>query len=139
MDPSQQKCEMVGCGGQIDFDSGIRLKTGCAVAGMAFPCKKCGRLHFTGGSMVFRRDDAAVFLKDGQLVHVAPVPADSENWDTILATAAEAGVTVTPYSMTVLERITSGWMIAKRRFMEGTEHAAAVYLNDILSGKASRS
>ena len=69
------KCKEKGCGGKIEIssDKAVSLRTGCGGCGTAphtnaYPCNKCGSLHYNNGSSVFTRGGANVFLKDGEVV-----------------------------------------------------------------------
>lgn len=67
------ECQEKGCDGEVDLNNTVPLQTGCGgCRGASFssvnPCKKCGRLHFCDGSLVFGRDDKKVFLKNDKIV-----------------------------------------------------------------------
>jgi len=39
-----------GCDGELDLDNHVGVKIGCTSFRNAYPCLKCGRLHFLDGS-----------------------------------------------------------------------------------------
>jgi hypothetical protein len=43
-----KKCKERGCGGIIDLGQPVPLRTGCTDYSTAYPCNKCGRLHWYG-------------------------------------------------------------------------------------------
>lgn len=43
-----KKCKEKGCGGIIDLNQPVSLMTGCSSYSTAYPCNKCGRLHWYG-------------------------------------------------------------------------------------------
>lgn len=57
------------CGGHVDTTTRVSVRTGCSSSGSAYPCGKCGRLHWHDGSGVNNRSDAKAFWKDGHLVN----------------------------------------------------------------------
>ncbi len=67
-------CVADNCGGIIDFENPVRLRTGCASFDNAFPCKKCGRLHWyfdakEAVSGVNNRGGESAYLIDGKVVN----------------------------------------------------------------------
>ncbi len=58
-------CKEEECGGTIDQSVSVALQTGCAATAAAFPCNRCGRLHWGNGNLVFNRQGEAAFLVDG--------------------------------------------------------------------------
>ncbi len=70
---AQQFCKEEGCKGKIDSSVLINLRIGCSVGcgvpgANAHPCKKCGRLHWGDGKLVFNRAEQKAFLKNNQIV-----------------------------------------------------------------------
>ncbi len=55
-------CSMHGCGGDIDENVFVWLRNGCSSVIRAYPCKKCNRLHFACGALVFSRRGDPVYL-----------------------------------------------------------------------------
>ncbi len=68
------KCREKDCGGEVEVSSDkiVSLQTGCCGCGNprtdAYPCNKCGSLHYDDGSSVTTRAGANVFLVDGKVV-----------------------------------------------------------------------
>ncbi len=63
------KCVEEGCGGEIDLDNSVLLKTSCGPPSEpAFLCKKCGRLHWGNGEGANNRGGAKAFIIDGNFV-----------------------------------------------------------------------
>lgn len=64
------KCKENGCGGELDQEKSILLKTSCGSPSTpACPCKKCGRLHWTAdGGLVYNRPGDRAFLEKGSIV-----------------------------------------------------------------------
>jgi hypothetical protein len=63
------KCQEADCSGKIDWDTFITIRTKCVRFEKAFPCSKCGRLHWVGGAAVFAEDRDRVFLRGRRLVY----------------------------------------------------------------------
>ncbi len=62
-------CVEVGCEGKVDLSEGILVKTSCGPPnGSTFPCKKCGRLHWSDGTGANNRAGHKTFLIGGQLI-----------------------------------------------------------------------
>lgn len=53
-----------GCDGELDFSRPVDLMIGCSSFREAFPCGKCGRLHFSGEAVVNRQGHRAFFEDD---------------------------------------------------------------------------
>lgn len=73
------ECVQKHCSGKIDVKSGLPIKTGCRSCCTAFPCNKCGRLHFLQGDEVHKRpvgvshrNGSAVFLVNGEFINKEP-------------------------------------------------------------------
>jgi hypothetical protein len=65
------KCKANGCKGvaRIDKKKAAALRTGCEYFEYAYPCNKCGKLHFASGHPVIHRfDKSEVFLIKDNLV-----------------------------------------------------------------------
>lgn len=69
------KCKEKKCGGKVEVspDKAVSLRTGCpagcsALTTDAYPCDKCGSLHYDDGSSVITRAGKNVFLIDGRFV-----------------------------------------------------------------------
>ena len=62
------KCCNGNCSGIVDMTNPIELKTGCGSVAFAYPCKKCGRLHWSNQTPVFNRKGKEMFLKEGKLI-----------------------------------------------------------------------
>lgn len=61
------KCKEEGCDGVIDPVNGASVQIGCRSTAIAFPCIKCGRLHWEDGRAIFNRADRPAFLVNGRL------------------------------------------------------------------------
>ena len=67
------ECKEKNCGGEVEInpDKAVSLQTGCAGCrgsyANAYPCNKCGSLHYDDGSSVKARNGANVFLVDGEV------------------------------------------------------------------------
>ncbi len=57
------------CNGKVYTNVTVRLKTGCRGCGTAFPCKKCGRLHWADGKAVFNRGGKKAYLEGASVVN----------------------------------------------------------------------
>lgn len=53
----------------VDLKKSISLRIGCRSAMNAYPCKNCGRLHWSDGSQVVDRSNNRAFLEGGKLIH----------------------------------------------------------------------
>ncbi len=53
----------VECGGVINLQGDVILRTSCSSYAVAYPCEKCGRLHWPP------RGDEAHKTCDGQVIH----------------------------------------------------------------------
>lgn len=67
------KCKQEGCTGEIDMSNSVSLMTGCsggccARSTPAFPCRKCGRLHWRDGSLTYNRAGQKAFLRNNEVV-----------------------------------------------------------------------
>jgi hypothetical protein len=67
------KCSNPDCDGKINDDIRIESMTGsggCSstIEGNAYPCDKCGRLHWFGGSPV-QHEGKSVFLIGNKIVY----------------------------------------------------------------------
>ena len=68
------KCKEKDCGGEVEIssDKAVTLQTGCGGCGGsrtdAYPCNKCGSLHYDDGSSVTTRAGSNVFLIDEEVV-----------------------------------------------------------------------
>lgn len=58
-------CTEENCDGVLQEDSGIELPNGCRSFDWAFPCSKCGRLHWRNGDSLFDRRNNKIFLRSG--------------------------------------------------------------------------
>lgn len=60
--------------------SGVTIRTGCRSTGKAFPCKKCGRLHFLGGDGVpfglYNRSGDRAFWIEDKVINKPPLVID---------------------------------------------------------------
>ena len=61
------KCKEKGCGGKLDMNKPVPLRVGCRASRNAYPCKKCNRLHFGDGSLVFTRGQQKAFYEGGSV------------------------------------------------------------------------
>jgi len=52
MEAKPKKCREKGCTGSVDLDKPVTLQTGCSSYSSAYPCNKCGRLHWYFGKYV---------------------------------------------------------------------------------------
>ncbi|MFZ6015086.1 MAG: hypothetical protein ACOYUZ_01895 [Patescibacteria group bacterium] len=55
------------CDGELDIRKGVPLRVGCACHQPAYPCAKCGRLHWHDGKLVVSRSGERVFLEGEEL------------------------------------------------------------------------
>ncbi len=64
------KCVEEKCEGEVDVSSAnsFDVMTGCRSFTPAFPCDKCGRLHWAGGDGVNNRGGDKAFCIGGRLV-----------------------------------------------------------------------
>ncbi|MCX6740975.1 MAG: hypothetical protein NTY61_01085 [Candidatus Parcubacteria bacterium] len=63
------KCQEVGCDGEIDWDTFITIRTECVRFVQAFPCSKCGRLHWVDGEVVPVENGEGAFLHGRRVVY----------------------------------------------------------------------
>ncbi|OGZ27710.1 MAG: hypothetical protein A2365_03640 [Candidatus Nealsonbacteria bacterium RIFOXYB1_FULL_40_15] len=63
----KMKCKEEGCGGEVDMNKPVSLQVGCRASRNAYPCKKCNRLHFGDGSLVFTRGQQKAFYEGGSV------------------------------------------------------------------------
>ena len=64
-----KNCQEENCDGILEEEgTGIELPRGCRHFDFAFPCNKCGRLHWADGDPIFDRRDNRIFLDRGCLV-----------------------------------------------------------------------
>ena len=58
------------CNEEISFQyESIVLKVGCEATACAYPCRKCGRLHFSSGDSVITRSGKKAYLINGEMTH----------------------------------------------------------------------
>lgn len=57
-------CKMAGCGGELDKEHPIIIKTGCFSSSHAYGCGTCKRLHFGDERLVSSRSGDPVYLDD---------------------------------------------------------------------------
>ena len=62
------ECKEEGCKGEIDFSKPIQVRVGCHTFAAAYPCKVCGRLHWSNGSPIFDRSGIKAFLLDQRII-----------------------------------------------------------------------
>ena len=68
------KCKEESCGGEVEINpaKAVSLQTGCPGCSggftNAYPCNKCGSLHYDDGSSAKTRGGANVFFLDGEIV-----------------------------------------------------------------------
>ena len=62
------QCSEKECGGTIDREQRVELRTGCESFSTFFPCGTCGRVHDESGSPISNRPGKKVFLVEGQIV-----------------------------------------------------------------------
>src|SRR4030065_1249705 len=66
------RCTQTGCDGEITMHTSVPLQVGCMEYRSAYPCSKCGRLHWPGGHEVFNRGGSLVFLVDDHVEYRDP-------------------------------------------------------------------
>jgi len=78
------KCAESDCKNKVNLENGTPIRTGCRSWDWAYPCEKCGRLHFLSGMDenqppscfgVTNRSEERAFLIDGEVVNKPPVEA----------------------------------------------------------------
>ena len=84
------KCKEKDCSGEVEIssDKAVTLRSGCpgcsVAIGKAYPCGKCGSLHYQDGSSVATEGGGSAFLANGKLVEktVRPNAPASERVST---------------------------------------------------------
>lgn len=64
------RCKETGCDGEVDLTTPVTLQVGCRSVDHAYPCSRCGRLHWNDGSAVQNRAGQKAFLRDGKVVNM---------------------------------------------------------------------
>lgn len=62
------ECKEVGCNGNVAEKASFTIRVGCFCSEETFACKKCGRLHYSSGNLVFNRDGERAFLTEDNLI-----------------------------------------------------------------------
>jgi hypothetical protein len=60
----------LGCVGKIDFSKSefVPLQISFSGCGLAYPCDKCGLLHWDGGEVCLNQSGGSIYSKEGSLV-----------------------------------------------------------------------